>query len=169
MERKIAIRRMAPEDWKSVRSVYSQGLATGDATFETEAPSWGTWDTSHLTVPRLVAVSPNEGGVVGWAALAPVSSRTVYAGVAEVSVYVAGNFRGKGIGKALLKQLIAQSEQNGIWTLQASVFPENIASLALHRICGFREIGTRQRIGTVHGIWRDTVLLERRSEIVGNE
>lgn len=169
MEREIAIRQMVPEDWESVRSIYLEGLATGDATFETEAPFWGKWDESHLSVPRLVAVSPSERSVVGWAALARVSSRAVYGGVAEVSVYVADNFRGKGIGKALLKQLIAQSEQKGLWTLQASVFPENIASLALHKICGFREIGTRQRIGIVHGIWRDTVLLERRSEIVGNE
>ncbi len=128
----------------------------------------GKWDESHLSVSRLVAVSPSEDGVVGWAALARVSSRAVYGGVAEVSVYVADNFRAKGIGKALLKQLIAASEQNGIWTLQASVFPENIASLALHKICGFRVVGTRQRIGIVNGIWRDTVLLERRSEIVGN-
>lgn len=169
MEPEIAIRRMVPEDWESVRSIYLEGLATGDASFESEAPSREKWDERHLSVPRLVAVSLSEGGVVGWAALAPVSARAVYGGVAEVSVYVADNFRGKGIGKALLKQLVAQSEQKGLWTLQASVFPENIASLALHKICGFREVGTRQRIGIAHGIWRDTVLLERRSEIVGNE
>lgn len=168
MEREIAMRQMVPEDWESVRSIYLEGLATGDATFETEAPSWEKWDESHLSVSRLVAVSPSENGVVGWAALARVSSRAVYGGVAEVSVYVTDNFRGKGIGKALLKQLIAASEQKGIWTLQASVFPENIASLALHKICGFREVGTRQRIGIVNGVWRDTVLLERRSEMVGN-
>ncbi len=147
MERKIAIRQMVPEDWESVRSIYLEGLATGDATFETEAPSWEQWDESHLSVPRLVAVSPSEDGVVGWAALARVSSRAVYRGVAEVSVYVADNFRGKGVGKALLKQLIAQSEQKAFGHLQASVFPENIASLTLHKICGFREVGTRQRIG----------------------
>jgi len=169
VEEEITIRRIVPADWEAVRSIYLEGLATGDATFETEAPSWGKWDESHLSVPRLVAVSSTEGGVVGWAALARVSSRAVYGGVAEVSVYVADNFRGKGIGTALLKQLIAQSEQKGLWTLQASVFPENIASLTLHKICGFREVGTRHRIGTVKGIWRDTVLLERRSEIVGNE
>ncbi|CAN5806366.1 GNAT family N-acetyltransferase [soil metagenome] len=168
MEKEVAIRDMVPEDWECVKSIYSEGLATGDATFETEMPSWEKWDESHLDVPRLVAVAPNEG-VVGWAALARVSSRAVYLGVAEVSVYVAGKARGKGIGKDLLKQLIARSEQQGIWTLQASVFPENIASLALHKICGFREVGSRQRIGIVNGIWRDTVLLERRSEVIGNE
>lgn len=165
----ITIRPMGPADWESVRSIYLEGLATGEATFETEAPCWEKWDVNHLSVPRLVAVSQSQGGVIGWAALAPVSSRPVYSGVAEVSVYVSDNFRGRGIGKALLKQLIAQSEQKGVWTLQASVFPENIASLALHKLCGFRVVGTRQRIGRLQGIWRDTVLLERRSEIVGNE
>lgn len=160
---------MAREDWESVRSIYLEGLATGDATFETEAPSWEKWDESHLNVPALVAVSPSDGVVVGWAALTPISSRAVYGGVAEVSVYVSNKSRGNGIGKALLKQLIAQSEQKGLWTLQASVFPENIASLALHKICGFREVGIRQRIGKLPGTWRDTVLLERRSETIGNE
>jgi L-amino acid N-acyltransferase YncA len=169
VEGEIAIRRMLPADWESVRSIYLEGLVTGDATFETEAPCWEKWDESHLSVPRLVAVSQTEGGIVGWAALAPVSTRAVYGGVGEVSVYVADSFRGKGIGKVLLKQLIVQSEQKGVWTLQASVFPENTASLALHEICGFRVVGTRRRIGTLQGIWRDTVLLERRSEIVGNE
>jgi phosphinothricin acetyltransferase len=159
---------MVADDWESVLSIYLEGLATGDATFETEAPSWEKWDDSHLILPRIVAVSPREG-VVGWAALSRVSARAVYSGVAEVSVYVADNMRGKGVGKALLKQLVAQSEQKGLWTLQASVFPENIASLALHKICGFREVGTRRRIGMVRGIWRDTVLMERRSEMVGNE
>jgi L-amino acid N-acyltransferase YncA len=169
MEKEFAIRQMVPEDWERLRSIYLEGLATGQATFETDAPSWEKWNESHLNIPRLVAVFPNEGAVVGWAALAPVSSRAVYRGVAEVSVYVADNFRGKGTGKALLEQLIADSERKGIWTLQASVFPENIASLTLHQICGFREVGTRQRIGMLNGVWRDTVLLERRSELVGNE
>lgn len=152
-----------------MRSIYLASLATGDATFETETPSWEEWDANHLSVPRLVAVSPTAGGVLGWAALTRVSRRAVYAGVAEVSVYVASNFRGKGVGKTLLNQLIAHSEQVGLWTLQASVFPENIASLTLHKLCGFREVGSRHRIGILHGIWRDTVLLERRSQIVGNE
>ena len=165
----ITIREMAPADWELVRSIYLEGLATDDATFETEAPGWEKWDNGHLSVARLVAVSQTDGRVIGWAALGRVSSRAVYGGVAEVSVYVSGPFRGKGVGKALLKQLIAQSEQNGVWTLQASVFPENTASLALHNLCGFRVVGTRHRIGKLQGIWRDTVLLERRSEIVGNE
>ena len=169
MGTKVEIRQMVPEDWESVRSIYVQGLATKDATFESDVPSWEKWDESHLTVPRLVAVFPNEGDVVGWAALTRVSPRAVYSGVAEVSVYVADNFRGKSIGTHLLKLLIDESEQEGIWTLQASVFPENIASLTLHKICGFREVGTRRRIGALRGIWRDTVLLERRSEIVGNQ
>ena len=160
---------MAPGDWESVRSIYLEGLATGDATFETEAPSREKWDERHLSVPRLVAVSPRDGVVVGWAALTRISSRAVYRGVAEVSVYVSNKSRGNGIGKALLKQLIAQSEQKGLWTLQASVFPENIASLSLHEMLGFREVGIRQRIGKLHGTWRDTVLLERRSQTIGNE
>ncbi|MCM3900398.1 MAG: GNAT family N-acetyltransferase [Pyrinomonadaceae bacterium] len=169
MASEITIRQMVAEDWKSVRTIYLEGLATGDATFESDAPSWEKWDQSHISIPRLVAVSLSEGGAVGWSALAPVSSRAAYRGVVEVSVYVADNFRGKGIGKALLRQLVAQSEQRGFYMLQASVFPENIASLTLHKTCGFRVVGTRQRIGIVQGIWRDTVLLERRSEIVGNE
>ena len=169
MEVEFTTRKMVPEDWESVRSIYLEGLATGHATFETDAPSWDRWDGAHLSVPRLVAVSARNGSVVGWAALSRVSSRAVYAGVAEVSVYVADTFRGKGVGKALLKQLITQSEQEGLWTLQASVFPENIASLAMHKICGFREVGTRHRIGILHGTWRDTGLLERRSQIIGNE
>ena len=168
MEEEITIRQMAPVDWESVRSIYLEGLATGDATFETEAPCWEKWDVSHLSAPRLVAVSQSDGGVIGWAALAPVSSRAVYRGVAEVSVYVADPFRGKGVGKALLEQIIGESEAKGIWTLQASVFPENIASLKLHNLCGFRVVGTRHRIAALQGIWRDTLLLERRSEIVGN-
>lgn len=168
LEREIAIRQVVPEDWESLRSIYMEGLATGDATFETDAPSREEWEASHLSVPRLVAVSSTAGGVVGWAALARVSPRAAYAGVAEVSVYVAANSRGKGVGKALLNQLIVNSEQLGVWTLQASVFPENIASLALHKICGFREVGTRHRIAILHGTWRDTVLLERRSQIAGN-
>ena len=168
MDREIAVRQMVRGDWEPVRSIYLEGLDTGNATFETEAPSWEKWDENHLTVPRLVAISQSEGFVVGWAALSRVSSRAVYRGVAEVSVYVADNSRGKGVGKALLKQLVAQSEQNGLWTLQAIVFPENTASLTLHKSCGFREVGTRYRIGRIHGIWRNTVLLERRSEIVGN-
>ncbi len=158
-----------PEDWESVRSIYLEGLATGEATFETEAPSWEQWDQESSDRSSPGRIIPNESRVVGWAALTTVSSRAVYSGVAEVSVYVADDFRGKGIGSDLLKQLIDESEHEGIWTLQASVFPENIASLTLHKICGFREVGIRRRIGRLQGRWRDTVLLERRSEIVGKE
>ena len=156
---------MRSEDWEGVRAVYAEGLATGDATFETEAPAWERWDAAHLPFARLVA---RVGGRVGgWAALSPVSARRVYAGVAEVSVDVGREFRGRGLGRALLEALIEESEQGGVWTLQASVFPENVASTRLHKACGFREVGRRERIGKLAGRWRDTVLLERRSLAVG--
>lgn len=156
---------MKPEQWEPVRAIYLAGIATGDATFETEAPNWTDWDRSHLPAPRLVALSAEA--VVGWAALSCVSARATYAGVAEVSVYVAEQRRGQGTGSLLLKALVAGSEEAGIWTLQASIFPENVASILLHKSCGFRELGRRQRVGKLHGVWRDTVLLERRSEVVG--
>ena len=156
---------MLPSHWEEVRAVYLEGLATGDATFETEAPEWARWDASHLPCCRLVAL---EGArVAGWAALSPVSARRAYAGVAEVSVYVGASFRGRGLGRALLSALVAESEANGIWTLQAGVFPENVASVALHRACGFREVGRRERVARGGGRWRDTLLLERRSQTVG--
>jgi phosphinothricin acetyltransferase len=158
---------METTDWEQVRSIYLEGIETGQATFETEAPGWEKWDTSHLSQCRLVAGA--DGSVVGWAALGPVSSRRVYAGVAEVSVYVAGSFRGQGIGQALLRALVACSEQHGIWTLQAGILPENASSLALHQSCGFREVGRRERIGKLNGTWRDVILLERRSEVTGRE
>ena len=157
---------MEADDWEQVRRIYLDGLATGQATFETTSPSWKTWDLSHLPFARLVAISPDNSRLKGWAALSPISGRWVYAGVAEVSIYVAGDSRGKGIGTALLEQLVAESEQKGIWTLQASVFPENHPSIALHQCCGFREVGIRERIGCLNGVWRDTVLLERRSKLV---
>jgi len=156
---------MLPGHWKDVRAVYEEGLATGDATFEAEAPDWPRWDASHLTACRLVALA--GGRFAGWAALSPVSTRKVYAGVAEVSVYVAEGFRGAGVGRALLSTLVRESEAEGFWTLQASVFPENVASVALHKACGFREVGRRERVGQLRGRWRDTVLLERRSQSVG--
>lgn len=146
-------------------SIYLDGIATGQATFEMRAPSWATWDGGHLPAPRLVATVGQD--IAGWAALSPVSSRSVYAGVAEVSVYVSDNWRGRGVGKRLLDTLVVESEKNTIWTLQASIFPENIASISLHKSCGFREVGRRQRIGKMNGVWRDTILLERRSKIVG--
>ena len=151
--------------WEGVRAVYLEGLATGDATFETEAPDWGRWDASHLPGCRLVVLS--GGRVAGWAALSRVSARGVYEGVAEVSVYVGREFRGRGVGRALLSTLVRESEAEGVWTLQAGVFPENAASVALHLSCGFREVGRRERVGRLGGRWRDTLLLERRSPVVG--
>jgi phosphinothricin acetyltransferase len=159
------IQAMAQGDWEAVRAIYLAGIATGQATFESEAPTWTTWDNSHLQAPRLVAIS--EGIPAGWAALSPVSKRAVYAGVAEVSVYVAQRMRGKGVAGLLLKALVKGSEEHGIWTLQASIFPENSASISLHHSCGFREIGRRERIAQMNSVWRDTLLFERRSKIVG--
>jgi len=152
-------------DWKAVRSIYEEGIATGNATIETEAPGWEEWDGSHLDYCRLVARI--EGEVVGWAALSPVLSRCAYAGVGGVSVYVATLVRGQGIGRTLLRALVEESERAGIWTLQARIFPENVASVALHESCGFRTVGVRERIGKLKGVWRDVVLMERRSKVVG--
>jgi L-amino acid N-acyltransferase YncA len=154
------IDQMRASDWEQVREIYVQGIRSGNATFETEAPAWERWDEAHLGFARLVA---REGErVLGWAGLSPVSKRQAYRGVAEVTVYVAESARGQGIGRALLEALIAESESNGIWTLQASIFPENVASVELHRRCGFREVGRRERIAMLHGVWRDTLLFERR-------
>ena len=161
----VIIGPMRAEDWEQARAIYLEGIATGQATFETEAPSWEEWDAAHLPFARLVA--RDEDGVAGWAALSAVSQRCVYGGVAEVSVYVAHTHRQSGIGRKLLEALIAASEENGIWTLQAGMFPENPGSLALHRRCGFREVGRRERIGKLNGLWRDTILMERRSAVVG--
>jgi L-amino acid N-acyltransferase YncA len=153
---------MRDEDWPAVTTIFEEGIATHLATFETAAPSRSEWDAAHLAAHRLVA--EEDGDVVGWAALGPYSTRACYQGVAEVSVYVAARARGRGVGRALLEALVAASERNGIWTLQAGVFPENRASLALHRRCGFRVVGVRERIGKLDGAWRDVVLLERRTK-----
>jgi L-amino acid N-acyltransferase YncA len=161
----VEIRPLEPRDWPSVKSIYLEGIATGNATFESEAPEWEEWDTKHLRDGRLAAVS--DGKVVAWAALSPVSSRRVYAGVAELSIYVASATRGRGVGKALLAALIAESEAKGYWTLQTGIFPENKASLALHQQAGFRILGTRERIGKMGGCWRDVVWMERRSTVAG--
>jgi phosphinothricin acetyltransferase len=161
----LTLEKMKSADWNAVRAIYEEGIATGHATFETEVPEWRAWDRSHLRDCRLVAKAKEQ--VVGWTALSPVSERCVYAGVAEVSIYITSSARGQGIGKTLLKALIDKSEKVGIWTLQAGVFPENTASIALHKACGFREIGYRSRIGQTGDVWRDVVLLERRSEICG--
>lgn len=156
---------MRPQDWDFVRAIYLEGITTGHATFETEAPDWERWDAGHLPQCRLVA--RNGDAVLGWAALSPVSRREVYAGVAEVSVYVAASARGLGVGGALMRALIEASELHGVWTLQSSIFPENHASVALHLKHGFREVGRRERIARRHGVWRDTVVLERRSRVAG--
>jgi phosphinothricin acetyltransferase len=161
----LEIAEMAPADWEKVRAIYVQGIASGQATFEVDAPTWDEWDAAHHPFARLVARLDDR--IVGWAALSPVSRRPCYAGVAEVSVYVAADHRGQRIGRQLLLAAIAESERRGIWTLQGATFAENDASLRLQRACGFREIGRRERIGQLHGIWRDTVLMERRSPVVG--
>ena len=161
----IVIENMLASDWQAVSSIYEEGLKTGNASFETAAPLWEAWDKAHMKECRLVA--KNEGRVLGWAALTPVSDRCVYAGVAEVSVYIAAAARGRGIGRLILQKLIEESEKNNLWTLQAGIFPENKASLKIHEACGFRIIGKREKIGNMKGIWRDTLLLERRSNKVG--
>ncbi len=158
---------MLPTDWPAVRAIYQAGIETEQATFETAVPTWETFDAGKRPDCRLVARQQNE--IVGWAALSLVSKRAVYAGVAEVSVYVAAAARGRGVGKALLQALVVASETAGVWTLQASIFPENSASIKLHAACGFRIIGRRERVALHYGIWRDTVLLERRSRVVGFE
>jgi L-amino acid N-acyltransferase YncA len=152
---------MGPGDWPHVAAIYAAGIATRNATFETEVPAWEEWDASHLPEHRFVAVEGDR--VVGWAALTGYSDRCCYRGVADLSVYVDPSAQGRGVGRALLEHLVADAEAAGIWTLQAGVFPENAASLALHRRCGFRVVGTRERIGKLDGVWRDVVLLERRS------
>jgi L-amino acid N-acyltransferase YncA len=161
----IQIHAIRSVDWPAVRDIYAEGIATGNATFETEVPDRSKWDDAHHKDCRLLASEGEK--VLGWAALSPVSSRPVYAGVAEVSIYVAASARGRGVGKALLNALIEASQRRGIWTLQAGIFPENVASIRLHRSCGFHEVGLRQRIGLLGGIWRDVCLLERRSTTTG--
>lgn len=156
---------MRETDWPAVRAIYQEGIATGQATFETAAPEWEVWDAGHRPDCRLVARQGEQ--VIGWAALSPVSRRAVYRGVAEVSIYVAEAARGRGVGQALLAALIEASEAAGVWTLQASVFSENEASVALHLSWGFRVVGRRERIGLHHGVWRDTLMLERRSSKAG--
>jgi L-amino acid N-acyltransferase YncA len=157
----FVVEKMKDEDWPMVQSIYREGIATGNATFETETPEWDEWDKSHLPDCRFVAKSERQ--VVGWAALSPVSTRRVYSGVVEVSLYVKSSARGMGVGKALLRALIEESERVGIWTLQGMTLPENTASIALQKACGFREVGYRERIGQMNGLWRDVILMERRS------
>jgi phosphinothricin acetyltransferase len=160
----VSLRELRPDDWPAVRAIYEEGIRGGDATFETETPSWERWDAAHSQL-RLVA--ERVGSIVGWAALSPASARHCYRGVGEVSVYVAGEARGAGVGRELLALLVELSEQAGYWTLTAGVFPENEASLRLHKACGFREVGMREGVGEQRGVWRDVVWLERRSTLVG--
>ena len=157
---------LTADHWPAVRAIYAEGMATGTATFTTEPPTWAAWDSGHLPTARLVATD-ETGLVLGWAALSPVSGRCVYAGVAEVSVYVAAAARGQGVGRELMHALVAESDKNGLWTLQAGIFPDNAASLRLHAAVGFRLVGRRERIGQLRGVWHDTLLLERRSAVVG--
>jgi phosphinothricin acetyltransferase len=159
-----AVRDLREDDWPAVRAIYEEGIRSGDATFETEPPAWEEWDAAH---PALRLVAERGGSVVGWAALSRSSSRYCYRGVGQVSVYVAEAARGVGIGRLLLERLVAYSEAAGYWTLGARIFPENEASLRLHRACGFRELGVHERLGESGGVWRDVVWLERRSEVVG--
>jgi len=164
---KVIIEEMNDGSWEDVQRIYNSGIATQNATFQTEAPEWDAWDTAHRKDCRLVARIDNQ--VAGWAALSNVSNRCVYAGVAEVSIYIDLAFRGMGVGDQLMKQLITESEKHGIWTLQAGIFPENEASIALHQKNGFKILGIREKIGKLKNVWRDTAMLERRSTVVGIE
>ena len=161
----VEIHAMTESDWPDVAEIYRRGLDAGHASFETAVPAYEEWDAAHLAEPRLVARL--DGAVVGWAALSPVSDRCVYGGVAEDSVYVASELGGRGIGRQLLAELVRRAEEAGIWTVQAGIFPENAASLALHERCGFRVVGRRERLGCHHGVWRDVLLVERRSGSIG--
>lgn len=165
---KLTLRPMQPADWPRVAEIYREGIASGDATFETAVPDWESWDSTRRREARIVAT--DDGGVLGFAALTPTSARPAYAGVGEVMVYVAASVRGRGVGSMLMTELVRASESAGIWTLQASIFPENVASIRAHERAGFRVVGRRERIGRFHdGRWRDTVLLERRSDRVGTD
>jgi phosphinothricin acetyltransferase len=163
----IKIRKFIINDWKHISEIYRQGIETGNATFETAVPSWVEWDRSHLNSCRLIAEADKE--VLGWAALSPVSQRDVYKGVADISLYVSHSHKMKGIGRKLLAALIEESEKRGIWTLQASIFPKNTASIRLHLSCGFRKVGLREKIGKLGGKWKDTLIFERRSKIAGTK
>ncbi len=161
----MIIRNMKTSDWDKVAQIYGEGIRTGYATFEQQVPTYKAWDEAHIKSCRLIA--EDDGRLLGWAALSPVSGRCVYGGVGEVSVYVAAKSRGKNIGKVLLEKLIAESENNGFWTIQSGIFPENRASIALHEKAGFRFIGKRERIGKIHGVWKDNLLFEKRSDKIG--
>lgn len=162
----MTIGKMTKNDWPQVAQIYAEGIATGFATFESVVPEFNSWDAAHIKECRWVAKENDQ--LLGWAALSAVSGRCVYGGVGEVSVYVSKNARGKGVGKALMQRLIADSEEEGYWTLQSGIFPENKGSIKLHENVGFRYIGKRERVGkTIKGEWKDNLLFERRSKIVG--
>ncbi|AEM70695.1 GCN5-related N-acetyltransferase [Allomuricauda ruestringensis DSM 13258] len=161
----MVVRNMKPSDWENVSKIYLEGIATGFATFEAKVPSYEQWDKAHTEHCRLVA--EKDGEIMGWAALSPVSSRCVYGGVGEVSVYIADKSRGMGVGKLLMQHLIEESEKAGFWTIQSGIFPENTASIKLHKKAGFRYIGKRERVGKIHGVWKDNLLFEKRSNKVG--
>ena len=161
----IKVRTMTSKDWEAVADIYRQGILTGNATFQSDVGTYEEWDKGHLLLGRIVADVNEE--IAGWGALSKVSERCVYGGVAEVSVYIHSNYQNLGIGTMILDQLVSLSESGGVWTLQAGIFPENIASLKLHEKLGFRIVGTREKMGQMKGVWRDVVLLERRSKLVG--
>ena len=163
-ERTVVVEALRPEHWPDVARIYADGIATGNATFETEVPTWEGWDEAHLAEHRFVAV--DGGRVVGWVAVSPVSQRCVYGGVVENSVYVDASVRGRGVGRLLLERLVASTEAAGIWTVQTGIFPENEASVRVHERVGFRVVGRRERLGRLHGVWRDVLFLERRSDVV---
>ncbi len=164
----FALLPMQSVDYPSVSRIFIQGIETGNATYDTSAAVWEDWDAKHLMHSRWVVKSANEGSVLGWAALSPVSSRVVFSGVAELSIYVDTDYLGKGLGNVLMEAVVASSEENGIWMLQSGIFPENQASIGMHEKFGFRLVGRRERIGKMaNDVWRDIVLLERRSLIVG--
>lgn len=165
MNTDIKTRKMEASDWEAVSKIYTEGIATGFATFETNTPTYETWNAAHMSSCRTVAIENEK--VLGWAALSPVSSRCVYGGVAEVSVYVSKDSRGKGLGKLLMEVLIKESEAEGLWTIQSGIFPENEGSIELHKKVGFRYIGKREKVGKLDGLWKDNLLFERRSETVG--
>jgi len=165
MPTSITVETFLPEHWEEVQIIYESGIKTGIATFETVTPTWENWDKGHLPFSRFVAKQQNQ--IIGWTALSPVSTRFIYRGVAEVSIYVAEGFKGQGIGTILLQQLIESSETNNIWTLQAGIFTENVASVKLHESLGFRMIGYREKVGKLQDSWKDNYLLERRSKKVG--
>ncbi|MFK7812687.1 MAG: N-acetyltransferase family protein [Maribacter sp.] len=165
MNTDIKLRKMEASDWEAVSKIYTDGIDTGFATFETNTPSYEAWNAAHMTACRIVAIENEK--ILGWAALSPVSSRCVYGGIGEVSVYVGNDSRGKGVGKLLIERLIKESEAEGLWTIQSGIFPENKGSIELHKKVGFRYIGKRERVGKLDGVWKDNLLFEKRSETVG--